>query len=177
MKYFVTIGDREVEVDLGTDGMSVDGEAVTAGMVEMDGSDVHSLLLGQKSYRVLASMDRPSEWALHLYGHRLNATVVDERTRRIQSMVATPDGPKGPKPLRAPMPGLVVKLEVAEGDTVSPGQGLVIVEAMKMENEIKSEGGGRIQRIFVEPGQVVEKDQILVEFEPPEATPEKGSGE
>ncbi len=177
MRYFVAIGDREVEVDLGTNGISVDGEPVTAGLVEMDGSDVHSLILGQKSYRVLASMDGPNEWTLHLYGHKLQARVVDERTRRIRSMAAIPDGPRGPKPLRAPMPGLVVQLEVSEGDQVVPGQGLVIVEAMKMENELRSEGEGTVMRILVEPGQVVEKDQVLVEFETPEDRSEKGPGE
>ena len=92
-------------------------------------------------------------------------------------MAATPDGPTGPKPLRAPMPGLVVQLEVAEGDQVTSGQGLVIVEAMKMENELKSEGEGTVKRILVEPGQAVDKDQVLVEFETPEEGLEKGPGE
>ena len=81
----------------------------------------------------------------------------------------------GPKPLRAPMPGLVVKIEADEGDDVFQCQGLIIVEAMKMENELKSDGAGRISRILVEPGQTVEKDQVLVEFEAPEALSEKGS--
>ena len=72
------------------------------------------------------------------------------------------------------MPGLVVKVEVAEGDTVVPGQGLVIVEAMKMENELKTEMAGRISRILVAPGQPVEKDQTLVEFELLEVEKEKG---
>ncbi|MBT8397954.1 MAG: acetyl-CoA carboxylase biotin carboxyl carrier protein subunit [Gemmatimonadetes bacterium] len=177
MRYFVTIGDREVEVDLGIDGISVDGEPMTADLVEMDGSDVHSLLIGEKSYRVLASREENNAWNLHVYGHKVHARVMDERTRRIQSMAATPDGPRGPKPLKAPMPGLVVKVVVEAGDTVSPGQGLVIVEAMKMENELKSEGEGRIARILVEPGEAVNKDQVLVEFESPREASDKGSEE
>jgi biotin carboxyl carrier protein len=72
------------------------------------------------------------------------------------------------------MPGLVIQVDAQEGDEVVPGQGLVIVEAMKMENELKSEGKGTISRVLVEPGQIVEKEQVLVEFENP-GNPERGS--
>jgi pyruvate carboxylase subunit B len=89
-------------------------------------------------------------------------------------MTGAQEGSKGPKALRAPMPGLVVKVEVREGDTVFSGQGLVIVEAMKMENELKSERDGTVKRVAVEPGQTVEKDQVLVEFHAPAAAPEEG---
>jgi biotin carboxyl carrier protein len=70
------------------------------------------------------------------------------------------------------MPGMVVRVEVEEGQAVSTGQGLVIVEAMKMENELKSQGDVRVRRILVSPGEAVEKDQVLMEFDPPE-TPGK----
>jgi pyruvate carboxylase subunit B len=177
MKYFVKIGQRELEVELGPHGILVEGEPVSADLVEMDGTDVHSLLLGAESHRVLASRNGAEEWNLHLRGHHLQAQVVDERTRAIRAMAGSPEGAKGPKALRAPMPGLVVKLEAEVGEEVHPGQGLVIVEAMKMENELKSEGEGRIARILVEPGQAVEKDQVLVEFEAPKQASEKGSQE
>jgi len=174
MRYFVTIGDREADVELGPEGIRVDGEGVAAELMEMDGTDVHSLLLGGRSYRVLAARRGPGEWMLHMSGRQLRARVTDERTRAIREMAGVKEVRVGPRFLRAPMPGLVVKVEVVEGDEVGPGQGLVIVEAMKMENELKSDGGGRISRILVEPGQIVEKDQILVEFEPPQADSEKG---
>jgi pyruvate carboxylase subunit B len=63
------------------------------------------------------------------------------------------------------MPGLVVKIEVEVGDEVRAGQGLVIVEAMKMENELKSEGAGRVAAIHAGVGDAVEKDQILVDLD------------
>ena len=74
------------------------------------------------------------------------------------------------------MPGLVVKIEAEEGQEVVRGQGLVIVEAMKMENELKADGDGQISKILVEPGQAVEKDQVLVEFQAPNPDSEKGPG-
>ncbi len=177
MKYFVKIGDRELEVELGPEGIMVEGEALPADLVEMDGTDVHSLLLGPESHRVLASRNGAEGWDLHLRGHHLQAQVVDERTRAIRAMAGTQEGSRGPKALRAPMPGLVVKIEVEVGEKVQAGQGLVIVEAMKMENELKSEGEGQVAEILVEPGQAVDKDEILVEFRSPEPSTEEGSGE
>jgi pyruvate carboxylase subunit B len=66
------------------------------------------------------------------------------------------------------MPGLVVRLEVAVGDVVDVGSGLLIVEAMKMENELRAASAGRVATIHVVEGDVVEKDQVLIEFESPE---------
>jgi len=177
MRYFVTIGEREMEVELGPEGIRVEGGEVRADLVEMDGTEVHSLLLGEKSHRILATRNGRDEWILHMSGKQLRAQIVDERTRDLREMTGMHGRSVGPRSLRAPMPGLVVKVEVAEGDEVTPGQGLVIVEAMKMENELKSEGEGRIGKILVEPGQPVEKDQVLVEFEALEAPSEKGSEE
>jgi pyruvate carboxylase subunit B len=171
MRYFVTIGDRELEVELGPEGIRVEGEAVVPDLVEMDGTDVHSLLLGEKSHRILASRNGPGGWTLHLSGRHYLAEVVDERTRAIRKMAGIPEGQRGPKALRAPMPGLVVKVEVGEGEAVETGQGLVIVEAMKMENELKADTPGIVSRVLVEPGQAVDKDQVLVEFEVPAASP------
>ncbi len=73
------------------------------------------------------------------------------------------------------MPGLVLRVEAQVGEMVGKGQGLVIVEAMKMENELKSQGEARVRKVLVEAGQTVEKDQVLMEFEAPESTAEKGS--
>jgi pyruvate carboxylase subunit B len=168
MRYYVTMAGRTVEVELGSEGIRVDGEPAEVDLVEMDGTQVRSLLLNGKSYRVLAARKGRGSWNLHLYGRHLDARVVDERTRALEEMTGEPEGGQRLTVLRAPMPGLVVKVDVAEGDPVKEGQGLVIVEAMKMENELKSLGEARVKRVLVGPGDVVEKDQVLVEFHPPE---------
>jgi pyruvate carboxylase subunit B len=74
------------------------------------------------------------------------------------------------------MPGLVVKLEVDEGDTVEAGQGVVIVEAMKMENELKAESAGVVSCIHVAPGEAVEQDQVLIDLVDPDPDPDQGAG-
>lgn len=173
MRYFVTLGERTLEVELGAEGILVDGDPVSADLVEMDGTQVWSLLLNGASHQVLASRTGRGIWSLHLSGRHLDARVVDERTRALEEMTGGREKGLGWTTLRAPMPGLVVRVEVKEDDLVSEGQGLVIVEAMKMENELKSLGEARVKRIMVEAGEVVEKDQVLLEFHPQDVNPEE----
>lgn len=166
MRYFVTLGNRTLEVELGPDGITLEGERIDADLVEMDGTEVRSLLMSGRSHRVLAARKGRGEWSLHLSGQHYDARVVDERTRSIEEMTGSGEGVAGPKALKAPMPGLVVKVEVAEGDLVTKGQGLVIVEAMKMENELKCGGEAVVRKVLIVPGEAVEKDQVLMEFDP-----------
>jgi biotin carboxyl carrier protein len=166
MHYFVTIGERTLDVELGPHGVLVEGEKVDAELMEMDGTEVRSLLLDGMSHRVLATRKGKGVWGLHLSGTHLTASVVDERTRAILEMTGSGEGTTGPRALKAPMPGLVVRVEAEIGQEVVEGDGLIIMEAMKMENELKSEGEARIKAIHVQEGQAVEKDQLLVEFDP-----------
>jgi biotin carboxyl carrier protein len=173
MRYFVTIGPRQLEVELGPDCLRLDGDEISADLMEMDGTEVLSLLLGTRSHRILGARRGPGEWSLYMSGRHLRAHVVDERTRAIREMTGNREVARGPGTLRAPMPGLVVKVEVQEGDEVFPGQGLVIVEAMKMENELKAEAQAQVGKVLVGPGDTVEKDQILIEFQA-QGEPSKG---
>jgi biotin carboxyl carrier protein len=167
MRYYVAVGDRTFEVELGTEGVTVDGTRVAADLAHVIGTDLHSLVLDGASYRLVATRAEAGAWDLYLRGRRLTAEAVDERTRAIREMTGSGSAPTGPRPVRAPMPGLVVKVEVNEGDAVEAGQGLVIVEAMKMENELRAETAGVVARVHVAAGQAVEKDQVLVDFRAP----------
>jgi biotin carboxyl carrier protein len=166
MRYFVTMGSSTVEVELGAEGVKLDGVTVNVDLMEMDGTEVRSLLLDGRSHRILAARKGRGLWSLHLAGRHVTARVVDERTRSLEEMTRGRQEALGPGALKAPMPGMVVKVEVGEGQEVSSGQGLVIVEAMKMENELKSPVDALVKRILVSPGEAVEKDQVLVEFDP-----------
>lgn len=164
MRYFVTVGHRTFEVELGPEGTRVDGHPVDASLAHVEGTDLRSLLVDGVSYRILAGPADGDSRDLHVRGRRFPVEAVDERTRAIREMTGNAGGPSGPKPIRAPMPGLVVKVEVSEGESVAAGQGVVIVEAMKMENELKAEAPGVVAKIHVTPGQAVEKDQILIDL-------------
>jgi len=164
MLYRVMVGDRTFEIELGAEGVTVDGQLVDVDLAHVEATPVHNLLLDNTSHRLVAWRDGAGDWDVHLHGRRFRAEVVDERTRAIQEMTGAGAGPSGPKPIVAPMPGLIVKVEVAEGETVRPGQGIVIVEAMKMENELRAEAAGVVSRIHVTEGETVEKDQVLVDL-------------
>lgn len=168
MRYYVTIRDTTVEVDLEPDGIQVNGKVVKTDLVRVEGTDIHSLLVNGVSHRLVARREGQGSWRLFLRGQMLEANVVDERTRAIREMTGSTGEQSGPKPVRAPMPGLVVKVAVEPGQEVEPGQGVVIVEAMKMENELTSEAGGRVATVHVTEGQAVDKDDILIEFEAPD---------
>jgi biotin carboxyl carrier protein len=174
MRYFVTLGGRIVEVELAPSGVRVDGTARSADLETVPGGPVRSLLLDGNSHRVVARSLGQGRWDLQLRGLRFTAEVVDERTRVIRAMISAGGPPPGPKPVRAPMPGLVVRVEVQVGDRVRPGQGLVIVEAMKMENELRAEASGRVTGIRVSPGEAVERDQVLIDLAPEDEAAAEG---
>jgi pyruvate carboxylase subunit B len=166
MLYSLTLDDETLEADVRDGAMTLDGVEVEAGISRVAGTSVHLLRLADGVHRVHAVRKEGGVWALTVDGRPIDVEVIDERTRRLREMTRAAAGPEGPRPLKAPMPGLVIKVEVEEGEAVDTGQGLVIVEAMKMENELKAEVGARVTRILVQAGETVEKDQVLMELGP-----------
>lgn len=165
MRYHVTGAGRTFEVVVEPDRIEVDGDPVDVDLGAVDGGSMYSLLVDGRSHRLLARRGGRGVWEMYVGGTRVELEAVDERTRTIREMTAATGGPAGPRPVRAPMPGLVVKVEVSRGEEVTEGQGLLIVEAMKMENELRAEADGIVAAVHVTEGDAVEKDQLLVEFE------------
>ena len=165
MRYFVEIEGRTIEVDLDGDRVAVAGNPVAVDLRSVSGTRLSHMLLNGRSWPLIASPGgRSGIWAVQVAGRTWEVEVLDERSRAIREMTGAAPSKRGPRPVRAPMPGLVVRVEVEPGQSVRPGQGVVIVEAMKMENELKTDGGGIVSRILVSPGQVVEKGAVLIEF-------------
>jgi len=177
MHYFVRLGeDQDLELDLGPDGLALvgpdgaPGQPLDAHLEPAGASDVWVLRVGHRVHRIVARRgESPGAWELLVDGRPFTAEALDERARRLREMTHSMAGASGPKPIVAPMPGLVVKVEVEIGDEVEEGQGVVIVEAMKMENELAAEGPGRVVAIPAVAGEAVEKGQVLVELEPLDA--------
>ena len=165
MRYFVNLDGRTVEVEIGADTLRVDGRPVAAELRAVAGTEVHHMLVDGRSLTVVAQPGEAGTWQVHLDGVRYEAEVLDERTRAIREMTGKNAGPRGPKPVRAPMPGLIVRIEVEPGEQVASGQGVAVMEAMKMENELRAEGAGTVARVLVRAGQAVQKGAVLVEFE------------
>ncbi len=164
MRYYVTVDGKSMEVDLTGDAPVVDGQRVEAELSRVPGTPTLHLLADGRSHVVVATRRDRHNLELHLNGERYDVEVVDERTRAILAMTGQGAIAKGPRPVRAPMPGLVVRVNVTPGDQVEAGQSIVIIEAMKMENDLKAEAAGVVERVATEAGQAVEKGAVLVEF-------------
>jgi pyruvate carboxylase subunit B len=169
MIYHVTVDGRTFEIEVRPDGVRVNGESVEAGLHHADGSPLGALHVDGATYPLLGTRTAKGRWRLRSRGTAVDAEVIDERTRAIREMAGAGAGPAGPRPVVAPMPGMVLRVDVAAGDHVREGQGVVIVEAMKMENELKASAGGVVSRVLVRSGDTVEKGQVLVEFTSAEA--------
>jgi biotin carboxyl carrier protein len=162
MRYTVTIAGRRFEVDLTGSHPRVDGREGEVELVRVPGSTLVQLRANGRSFAFdLQPRSGRGEWEVTLSGRRYEAEAVDERTRAIREMTGEHET-ETVRTVTAPMPGMVVRVEVAVGDEVRAGQGVVIVEAMKMENELKAPGDGVVASIEVEAGQTVEKGTVLL---------------
>jgi pyruvate carboxylase subunit B len=170
MKYLVTINGKELEVTVdGSIAHLEGGGRLAARLADVEGTPIKLATLGDRVYRVLAHRGgAPGQLTLELGGFRFEVEVLDERTRAIRRLSGATSRPGGPAPLVAPMPGLVVRLLVQPGDRVQPGQGVIVVEAMKMENELRAKAAAVVRTVTVAVGSPVEKGAVLVEFDPTE---------
>ncbi len=167
MKYIVDVHGERVTVELDGTQAVVDGERVEVSLSSIEGTPVRLLRIGEEVHRLVARRGETRGcWALDLDGRRVEAEALDERMRAIRDLTAAAAAASGPAPLMAPMPGLVVRVSVGVGDTVSAGQGLVVVEAMKMENELRASVAGVVTAVLAIPGQAVDKGALLVELGP-----------
>jgi biotin carboxyl carrier protein len=170
VRYFVTIDDHTIEVDVTGEGVRVNGQLLQAELTTVPGTPVRQLSVDGRSHAVhVTAVEGKGNWDFHLDGDRFVASAIDERAHAIRSMTGGAVKATGPKPVKAPMPGLIVKVLVELGQRVHPGDSVIIIEAMKMQNELKAETGGVVKKIAAEPGSPVEKGAILIEFEHAEA--------
>jgi len=165
MKYIVTVLGHEIEVEVDGEQVTVGGRTHAATLSRVPGTPVRQLLLDGRSEAVAVEAAGGGRWTITRRGERCEIEVVDERTRHVRSLTAGGDRARGPLALRAPMPGLVVRVQVEAGQPVSAGSGVVVLEAMKMENELRAAAPGVVRMVRVRPGEAVEKGQVLVEFD------------
>jgi biotin carboxyl carrier protein len=165
MIYDITIDGKQYRLDLNRLDLSqVEGRwscILDGRQVEVDAilarRDVLSLRIGNMAYEI-KSERVANDWHLWVGSARFAVEVRDPRSLRSRARAASDDGPRK---ISAPMPGKVVRLLVREGDEVEPGTGVAVVEAMKMQNEIKSPKKGTVQKILVSEGAAVNAGDVL----------------
>lgn len=168
MRYRVRVGDEDIDLEVRRSGdateVAVGGRVVAADLVRIARSPVYSLLLDGRSYEVSVHR-RNGRFDLVIGGESYEAHVMDERAMRIAEATGDTGAQQSGETVLAPMPGVVIGVSVAPGDTVAPGQGVVTLEAMKMENELKSAVGGVVREVRVEVGRGVAQGEPLVVIE------------
>jgi biotin carboxyl carrier protein len=166
VKYVVGINGESREISLDADGVRYEGELLQVELADPEGSPIRVVKIGNEIYRaVVQKREGRGTYTIWVDGHRFDVEALDERTRAIREMSAAAEGPAGPAPVKAPMPGLIVRVNVKVGDEVQAGQGVVVMEAMKMENELRTTGAGKVKAVHATRGEAVEKGALLVELE------------
>ncbi len=161
MKYVTTIEDKEFSVEIIDEKhIRINENILEVDLMAVSGQPVYSLIIGGKSYEAYVYPEE-KDWQVLLRGRQYKAMVEDEREKRLKTAGGA-RAESGEFHLKAPMPGLVVSIPVAEGQQVQKGQVLVILESMKMQNELKSPRDGTVHRIRVKPGESVEQRQTLL---------------
>ena len=161
MKYFAAVNGQEYEIEIENDQVLVNGESIDVDVSQIGVPELYSILLDGASYEVLVEEQR-QEYAVTLAGQQFHVQVEDERTRRLNAGRKGPLIPSGELVVKAPIPGLVVKVLVQEGDDIPEDHPLLILEAMKMENEIRSLRAGVVRSVDVSAGQRVEQGAALL---------------
>ncbi|MCC7052345.1 MAG: acetyl-CoA carboxylase biotin carboxyl carrier protein subunit [Gemmatimonadaceae bacterium] len=142
----------------------LDGAPVDASLTDIPGSPIRQVRIGDTVHRVVARRGARGQYTLLMNGQRHHVEALDARARAIRDLAAATAGPAGPSPLLAPMPGMIVRVSVVPGDVVVAGQGLIVMEAMKMENELRAAGPGTVTAVRAVVGSAVQKGAVLVEL-------------
>ena len=168
MAYIATLGDQthtievqELEADhvyrivIDDNERIVDGRQLSAHM--------YSLLIEEQSFTIDVT-EKDDQYTVSCEGKTFQFTLLDER-RALRPGEGSDSGGMGDTTVRSLMPGKVVEVLVAVGDQVEKDQGILIIEAMKMENEVQASTAGTVKAILVAEGQAVESGELLVELE------------
>ena len=162
MKYIARVAGREFNVDVLNDTtISINGRIYRVDSRSIDAEQIYSFLMNDHSYEIFVNRT-DNVYDVLVAGERHEVVVEDEYTQRLTKLGGNTRPPRGDAPIKAPMPGLVVAVRAAEGDTVTKGQGLIILEAMKMENELRAPWDGTIKSVKAAAGQTVDQGQLLM---------------
>ena len=162
MRYITTVEDKQFLVEvIDEKHISVDGKIYEVDFESVSGQPVYSLIVDGQSHEGYAAAG-DDHWQVLLRGRLYPITVEDEREKRLRGAAGGGVAETGEFHLKAPMPGLVVAILVEEGQAVKKGQVLLILESMKMQNELKASRDGTVGRVRVRAGETVEQKQTLL---------------
>ena len=162
MKYIASIDDQEFDIEI----IDENHAAINGKIHEIDFKAIreqltYSMLVDGKSFETNIYQENGG-WEVLMRGRRYSVIVEDERERLLRFAAGDSRPQQGPFHLQSPMPGQVIEIPVQTGQEVKEGDVLLILESMKMQNELKSPRSGRVSRILVTPHENVEQNQTLL---------------
>ena len=170
MAWEVTVGGTSHRVAARREGtgwiVTLDGREIAVDARAVEPGVIHILSDGRSHAARVA--ESPAGRVVHIRGSRYEVSMIDERRRALASLVGGPGADGQGEVISTSMPGKVVALLVQEGDVVAEGQGIIVIEAMKMENELRARAAGVVRSIPVAVGDAVETGAELVRIGPPE---------
>ena len=159
MKYVTIVNNQEFEIEIGNDGtVTVNGEPRNVDFLSL-GPALYSVITDNHSLEVVID-GASGQYEVLMLGHLYEAQVLDERALMMAQRRGTLSSGSGE--VHSPMPGLIVDVTVEVGELVAPGQTVVILESMKMQNELKSPIDGVVESIHCSAGQTVNKSALLI---------------
>lgn len=163
-KAFVN-GNAARDVTLGNEDVQLNGTPLDWDMVSLGAGRFHVLSNGKSYDCFVANVNREEKSVDLLVNNRkYNVKLKDRYDELLDKLGMNAAGSGKLGDLKSPMPGLVLKIVVKEGDEVKKGDSLIVLEAMKMENMLKAQGNGTVKAIKVLPGNAVEKGALLIQF-------------
>jgi biotin carboxyl carrier protein len=162
MKYTALINDKTYTIEIGANNtVLVNGEPHAVDFRSIDGTTLFSLLMDNGSWEVLVERTG-DEYRVVINGELHVVDVQDERTRKLAKAEARTAASAGEVSVKAPMPGLVRGVSVNVGDSVAAKQNIIVLEAMKMQNDLRAPRAGVVKEIRVKEGEAVNQGQVLV---------------
>ena len=164
--YKIIIGDKNFGIEINDNKVEIDGNPVEIDLSQLSSNKYH-LLLDYKSYNleVVSKNNKTGEIKVKVNNRVVKVEVKTPLDELLNKMGFSTNNVGQTKDIAAPMPGLILDVVVNEGDEVEKGDKLLVLEAMKMENIIKSPGSGKIKSIVINKGDSVDSGQKLIHFE------------
>jgi biotin carboxyl carrier protein len=161
MKYLTTVNGKQYEIEINQNGrVVVNGQERDVDFQALQ-SPLYSLMVNNASFEALVEF-RDEIFNVAMHGNNYEITVADERAQRMAAARGSFAADTGEIQVRSPMPGLIVAIPVKEGQEVAKGDPLIVLESMKMENELKAPRAGTVHKISVAVGERVEQNKVLI---------------
>jgi acetyl/propionyl-CoA carboxylase alpha subunit len=167
MKYIAQVDGLEFPIEiLDEHHICFGGEIIEVDLAAVSGQPLYSLIVNGESYEGYVYPDE-QRWQVLLLGRSYSVSIEDEREKRLRTTFTSIVGPGREYILKAPMPGLAIAVPIDEGQKVEKGQILVILESMKMQNELRAPFSGKVARLKIKVGESVHQKQILLNLVSP----------